>query len=84
MICSTCSLTITENFCPTTRRPVIQYLKSRPDVVKSTLVDNRDKGNIKSEYVLNLKTEDIGNKFIEVYKEAQRICADCHKQVREK
>lgn len=73
--------------CPTTACPVQEYLLSRSDILNFIATDNKtddSESRTKVVYKLNLDTEDIGNKFIEVYKEAQKICERCREQSHEK
>ena len=73
--------------CPSIACPAEEYLLSRPDVLIWPTRNNKKDASssiTKMSYRLNLETEDIGNKFIETYKEVQKICAECHKQIREK
>ena len=75
-------------WCPTTDCPAKEYLIAQTDVFD--VIETRDTSDAESGpktkaiYKLKLETEDIGNKFIKVYKKAQRICAECRKQSREK
>lgn len=73
--------------CPGYAYPVENVLRNRPDVVIWTERDNesnKSQSCTKALYRLNLKTPDIGNKFIEVYKEIQKICEQCRKNQQHK
>ena len=73
--------------CPGGICPVEKLLRTRSDVVSWIERDNDDdksESRTKALYRLNLETPDIGNKFIEVYKEAQKICERCREQSHEK
>jgi hypothetical protein len=71
-------------WCKTADCPAQEYLSAQKDVFD--IIDIRDTssadGGPETEAIYNLKleTEDIGNKFIEVYKKSQQICKQCWKQ----
>ena len=71
-------------WCRTENCPVQEYLLNQKDVLdvvdirNTTHADSPPQTNAR--YRLKLETEDIGNKFIEVYKKSQQICEQCQKQ----
>lgn len=68
--------------CPGNLCPVEQFLRQREDVINWVERDNdvdkeASESRTRGLYKLNLDTPDIGNKFVEVYKEAMKICEQC-------
>ena len=68
-------------WCPTANCPAQEYLLAQTDVFD--VIETRDTSDAESGpktkaiYKLKLETEDIGNKFIKVYKKSQQICKQC-------
>ena len=75
-------------WCPISDCPVQEYLSAQKDVLD--VIDISDTSSAdggpetEAVYKLKLETEDIGNKFIKVYKEAQQICKQCWEQSHKK
>ena len=68
-------------WCPTANCPAQEYLLAQTDVFDVIGTNEKSSADAPPEihavYKLKLETEDIGNKFIKVYKKSQQICNQC-------